>query len=58
VGDQNTSFIVESILEDVLEDGFTDVGIKGGEGVVEYLNVGITVEGTANVEPLLLATRE
>ena len=57
MSNENTSFAFKGGFKDVLEDGFSDVGIESGEGVVEDCDVGVAVESTTDIKTLLLTAR-
>lgn len=56
VRDQNNRLVRQVALDAVVEDVARDLGVHGAEGVVEEVNVPVTVHGTTQVDPLLLAT--
>lgn len=58
VRDEDAGLSSRGIEKDVLEDGGTNMGIECGEGIIEDEDIAIGIDGTTDIDPLLLATRE
>jgi hypothetical protein len=58
VSSKNTALVLEETQNSIIKDVATDVSINGTKGVVHENDIGIKVNGSRNVETLLLATRD
>lgn len=52
------AFAVEVILESVVEDILTYIGIEGTKAVIDQVDVSVCVKGPSDRNTLLLASRE
>ena len=58
MSNEDASLSGNSVQEDIVEHGFTDVRVQRRKRVVEDLDVGVDIDGTANIDTLLLSSGE
>lgn len=56
VGDQNNRLVRQVALDALVEDVPRDLGVHSAQGVVQEVNVPVTVDGATQVDALLLAS--
>lgn len=54
MGDEDDGLVVKMLLDGVMEDVIRHVGIKSAKGVIQDVNVPVTVEGTGQADSLSL----
>lgn len=58
MSDQDSRLVFERALEHLLEDLFTNVGIKCRYRIIHHNDVGIGVDGARQTDTCLLTTRQ